>query len=175
MTITMMLIMNSLTIIHLLTSSQLMLLVRIMPRILLTCMSLDNRNISMIFRLPSMKASSLQFYHRNLMPRNGSLPVDLRSTSGRLTVISGLDPWKIVSIDYSAALALDGVIGSVDANDIQGTNEMMQMWQKEHCDRAFATDKVTSTGQIIAGIVGTSKRIAQKAASLGIFQKCIMI
>ena len=43
------------------------------------------------------------------------------------------------------------------------------MWQKEHCDRAFATDKVTSTGQIIAGIVGTSKRIAQKAASLGIF------
>ena len=75
---------------------------------------------------------------------------------------------KIVSIDYSAALALDGVIGSVDANDIQGTNEMMQMWQKEHCDRAFATDKVTSTGQIIAGIVGTSKRIAQKAASLGI-------
>ena len=58
----------------------------------------------------------------------------------------------------------------MDANDIQGTNEMMQMWQKEHCDRAFATDKVTSTGQIIAGIVGTSKRIAQKAASLGIFQ-----
>ena len=49
---------------------------------------------------------------------------------------------------------------------------MMQMWQKEHCDRAFATDKVTSTGQIIAGIVGTSKRIAQKAASLGIFHKC---
>ena len=48
---------------------------------------------------------------------------------------------------------------------------MMQMWQKEHCDRAFATDKVTSTGQIIAGIVGTSKRIAQKAASLGIFSK----
>ena len=46
------------------------------------------------------------------------------------------------------------------------------MWQKEHCDRAFATDKVTSTGQIIAGIVGTSKRIAQKAASLGIFYKC---
>ena len=76
---------------------------------------------------------------------------------------------KIVSIDYTAALALDGVIGSVDANDILGTNEMMQMWQKEHCDRAFATDKVTSTGQIIAGIVGTSKRIAQKAASLGIF------
>ena len=49
---------------------------------------------------------------------------------------------------------------------------MMQMWQKEHCDRAFATDKVTSTGQIIAGIVGTSKRIAQKAASLGIFHIC---
>ena len=47
------------------------------------------------------------------------------------------------------------------------------MWQKEHCDRAFATDKVTSTGQIIAGIVGTSKRIAQKAASLGIFHICM--
>ena len=77
MTITMMLIMNSLTIIHLLMSSQLMLLVRIMPRILLTCMSLDNRNISMIFHLPSMKDSSLQSYHRNPMPRNGSLSVDL--------------------------------------------------------------------------------------------------
>ena len=36
--------------------------------------------------------------------------------------------------------------------------------------KAFSTDKVTSTGQLIAGIVAKSKRIAQKAASLGIFK-----
>ena len=35
--------------------------------------------------------------------------------------------------------------------------------------KAFSTDKVTSTGQLIAGIVAKSKRVAQKAASLGIF------
>ena len=42
---------------------------------------------------------------------------------------------KILSIDYSEALALDGVIGKVDANDIPGENEIIVMWQKEHCDK----------------------------------------
>ena len=87
MTITMTLIMNSLTIIHLLMSSQQMLLERTMPRILLTCMLLDNRNILMIFLLLSMKDSSLQSYRRNLMQRNSSLPVNLRIFSASVQFI----------------------------------------------------------------------------------------
>ena len=46
-----------------------------------------------------------------------------------------LNQCKIISIDYSDALALDGVIGKVDANDIPGENEIIVMWQKEHCDK----------------------------------------
>ena len=45
---------------------------------------------------------------------------------------------KILSIDYSEALALDGVIGKVDANDIPGENEIIVMWQKEHCDKVWS-------------------------------------
>ena len=43
-----------------------------------------------------------------------------------------------MSIDYSEALALDGVIGKVDANDIPGENEIIVMWQKEHCDKVWS-------------------------------------
>ena len=60
-----------------------------------------------------------------------SLPVDFLSTSGRYF----LNQCKIISIDYSEALAVDGVIGKVDANDIPGENEIIVMWQKEHCDK----------------------------------------
>ena len=66
-----------------------------------------------------------------------------RSTSGPFLVLFChekqilYEPCKIVSIDYSEALALDGVIGKVDANDIPGENEIIIMWQKEHCDKVM--------------------------------------
>ena len=40
------------------------------------------------------------------------------------------------------------------------------MWQDEHCNKVFYTDTVTSTGQVIAVIVGKDKKAAQKGASL---------
>ena len=87
MTITTMLITNFLTIIRSPMNSQLMSLERIMLKILLTCMSLDNRSILTIFHSLSMKAFSLQFCHRNLMPRNCSFPVDIFPVSGLINVI----------------------------------------------------------------------------------------
>ena len=31
------------------------------------------------------------------------------------------------------------MIGKVDANDIPGENEIIVMWQKEHCDKVGST------------------------------------
>ena len=42
----------------------------------------------------------------------------------------------------------------------------MQMWQEEHAEKVYYSDKVTSTGQIIAGIVAKNKRAAQKGKGL---------
>ena len=56
---------------------------------------------------------------------------------------------KILSIDYSEALALDGVIGKVDANDIPGENEIIVMWQKEHCDKVWSKSKLGSVFPVI--------------------------
>ena len=39
-------------------------------------------------------------------------------------------------------MALDGVIGKVDANDIPGENEIIVMWQKEHCDKVAVKNHV---------------------------------
>ena len=73
---------------------------------------------------------------------------------------------RIKSIDYSAALAVDGVVGTCDINDVPGSNDIMQMWQKEHCNKVFYSDIVTSTGQVIAVVIGKNKRAAQKGAGL---------
>lgn len=71
---------------------------------------------------------------------------------------------NIISIDYSAALKVDGVVGYVDQNDVPGSNDIMQMWQNEHAEKVYFSKTVTATGQIIAAIIAKSKRAAQKGS-----------
>ncbi|KAL7297373.1 hypothetical protein TKK_0009758 [Trichogramma kaykai] len=71
---------------------------------------------------------------------------------------------KILNIDYSQALALDGVEGYVDANDIPtGRNLVGQkFWDEE----VFASKEVLSQGQTIGAIIAVDQIKAQKAAKL---------
>ena len=69
---------------------------------------------------------------------------------------------NIVSIDYSAALKVDGVVGHVDQHDVPGSNDIMQMWQTEHAEQVYFSKTVTATGQTIAAIIAKTKRAAQK-------------
>ena len=54
------------------------------------------------------------------------------------------------------------MIGYADQSDVPGSNDIMEMWQEEHAEKVYYSEKVTSTGQIIAGIVAKNKRAAQK-------------
>ncbi|CAG9760635.1 unnamed protein product [Ceutorhynchus assimilis] len=71
---------------------------------------------------------------------------------------------KIISIDPSAALKLDGVEGFVGIEDI---GVELNVWGSIIRDeKVFYFDEVTSHGQIIAGIVAKTQAIAQKAAKM---------
>lgn len=65
----------------------------------------------------------------------------------------------IVSIDASAAMALPGVVGIVDANDITGVNSGLQA-------PVFADGKTLYNGQPVALLVANDQRLAHKAANL---------
>ncbi len=66
---------------------------------------------------------------------------------------------QIVSIDASAALALPGVVGIVDASDITGVNSGLQA-------PIFAEDQTLYHGQPVALLVANDQRLAYKAAKL---------
>ncbi|XP_063923155.1 xanthine dehydrogenase-like [Zophobas morio] len=69
---------------------------------------------------------------------------------------------KILSIDPSEALAMEGVLYFVSDKDLdEGNNVMGYM---HHDEKIFYTDIVTSQGQVIGGIVATDQLTARKAA-----------
>lgn len=66
------------------------------------------------------------------------------------------------SVDYTAALQVDGVVGYLDQYDVYTGAQM-----GHHSDTpVFVKDKITFHGQPIAAIVATDHEIARKAASL---------
>lgn len=66
---------------------------------------------------------------------------------------------KIISIDWSDAEKLEGVIGPVSYVDVQGQNEIGD-------EEFFRSKTTTSCGQIIGGIVAFNEKIARRAAKL---------
>ncbi|XP_066155943.1 xanthine dehydrogenase isoform X1 [Euwallacea fornicatus] len=79
-------------------------------------------------------------------------------------VVSSRAHAKILSIDTSEALKLDGVVGMVGIDDI-GVDR--NLWGTVIIDeKAFYFDEVTSQGQIIVAVVATHYGIAQRAAKL---------
>ena len=70
---------------------------------------------------------------------------------------------KIVSIDYTKALALAGVEAILTADDITGENQIGGIIPDEPL---FAIDEVHFMGQPIALILATSERIAKQARQL---------
>ncbi|RXG71941.1 Xanthine dehydrogenase/oxidase [Armadillidium vulgare] len=71
---------------------------------------------------------------------------------------------KIIKIDESEALAVEGVEAFVSAKDIPGTNR--QGLDEESSEEIIASDQVHFVGQIIGVIVAQNQKLAQKAAKL---------
>jgi len=78
-------------------------------------------------------------------------------------VMSSKSRAKILSVDASAALALEGVHGYFDHKDVQGSNAWGAIiWDEE----VFATTDVYTTGAPIGIVVAETHALARKAASL---------
>lgn len=69
---------------------------------------------------------------------------------------------KIISIDPSEALAMDGVEDFISAQDI--SPEHNSIGSVIHDEQVFYDDVVTSQGQILGGIIAIDQSTAQKAA-----------
>ncbi|CAL2039109.1 unnamed protein product [Caenorhabditis brenneri] len=77
-------------------------------------------------------------------------------------VLSPIAHGTLNSIDYTAAMNVDGVIGYLDAEDVTTGAQM-----GHHSDTpVFVKEKITFHGQPIAAIVATDHEIARRAASL---------
>ncbi|XP_041467689.1 xanthine dehydrogenase/oxidase-like [Lytechinus variegatus] len=76
-------------------------------------------------------------------------------------VFSGRAHAKIVSIDTSNALAMEGVHDFISAEDVPGSNLVGAIFPDEEL---FATKEVMHIGQIIGAIVADTKEQAQRAA-----------
>jgi xanthine dehydrogenase/oxidase len=95
-------------------------------------------------------------YCDDLPPLNGELHMAL--------VLSNQAHAEIVSIDPSAALALEGVRGFFSAKDIApGRNIFGPII---HDEEVFASKKVTCCGQVIACVVADNLALAQRASRL---------
>ncbi|XP_070565849.1 xanthine dehydrogenase/oxidase-like [Ptychodera flava] len=70
---------------------------------------------------------------------------------------------RIISIDATEALALEGVVCLVDARDIPGQNRLSCLYQDEEI---FAANEVYCVGQVIAAVVAETKEIASRAVKL---------
>ncbi|XP_070572690.1 xanthine dehydrogenase/oxidase-like [Ptychodera flava] len=70
---------------------------------------------------------------------------------------------KILSVDATEALTLEGVVCLVDASDIPGKNVLLDVGEDEEI---FATNTVHCVGQVIAAVVAETKELATRAAKL---------
>ncbi|XP_070580967.1 xanthine dehydrogenase/oxidase-like [Ptychodera flava] len=73
---------------------------------------------------------------------------------------------KIISVDKSAALSLEGVRCYVDATDVPGKNTWPAENPLDEDSETFASDKVIHVGQPIGGILAETQDLARKAAKL---------
>ncbi|XP_077979745.1 xanthine dehydrogenase/oxidase-like [Glandiceps talaboti] len=73
---------------------------------------------------------------------------------------------KIVKIDSTEALALEGVHAFVGAEDVPGSNAWSARNPKNPDEELFATNEVKHVGQPIGGIVAKGFALARKAAML---------
>uniref|UniRef100_A0A8D8Y3K1 xanthine dehydrogenase n=1 Tax=Cacopsylla melanoneura TaxID=428564 RepID=A0A8D8Y3K1_9HEMI len=71
---------------------------------------------------------------------------------------------KLLRVDPSAALALEGVRGWVDERDVPGDRN--HVGSIIHDDVIFSRDKVTCIGQPIGAVIADNQLIAQRAAQL---------
>lgn len=72
---------------------------------------------------------------------------------------------KIVNIDYTAAMDLEGVVGYVSSQDLLSP-ENNKFGLIERDEEIFASEKVTAVGQIIAGILANDRATAKRATNL---------
>ncbi|KAI5709871.1 hypothetical protein M8J75_003796 [Diaphorina citri] len=79
-------------------------------------------------------------------------------------VVSSKPHAKILSVDPSTALAMEGVRGWVDERDVPGQKNYVG--GIIHDDVIFARDVVTCVGQPIGGVIAEDQLIAQRAAAL---------
>lgn len=93
-------------------------------------------------------------YVDDIPPQNGELYAAL--------VFSQRAHAKIVSIDYSSALAAPGVVAVYDHRHVPGSN-ITGIFDDEE---VFATNTVRFVGQIIAVVIAESQILAQDAAKL---------
>ncbi|XP_033104999.1 xanthine dehydrogenase/oxidase-like [Anneissia japonica] len=70
---------------------------------------------------------------------------------------------NIISVDFSKALALDGVHAYIDHKDVPGNNLIGVIVRDEE---VFTKKEVTCCGQAIGGIVAKDRKTAQRAAKL---------
>ncbi|XP_011496328.1 PREDICTED: xanthine dehydrogenase [Ceratosolen solmsi marchali] len=71
---------------------------------------------------------------------------------------------KLIKIDPTEALVMDGVVAFYDANDIP--KERRFVGSIVHDDEVFVSERVTSQGQIIGAIVANDQLTAQRAAKM---------
>lgn len=70
---------------------------------------------------------------------------------------------QVISIDFSDALSMEGVVGTITANDVSEKVNHIGTYIKD--ERIFYSTEVTSQGQIVAALVAVDQITAQKAAT----------
>jgi xanthine dehydrogenase/oxidase len=108
--------------------------------------------------------------HRSAIPQctgEAKYSDDIPSPPGTLfgaLVLSSRAHAEIVSVDATKALALDGVVTFLSAEDL--TPDANEMGPVLHDEQIFRSNVVQSTGQPIGLIVATSEALGQRAARL---------
>lgn len=90
------------------------------------------------------------------------IPSQVRELHG-VQVMSTKARAKVLSVDYSAALELDGVVGKIDISDVPGSNRWGR-FQDIGPERLFVEEHAEYIGDTIGVILATSREIAEIAA-----------
>jgi len=104
------------------------------------------------------QATGEAVYVADIEPPSGCLEASM--------VVSAHPHAKIVSINASAALALEGVVGYFDHGDLADRSLKGKTRVEDDSDRVFADGLVTCVGQAIGIIVAETKELADAAVRL---------
>ncbi|PAV81283.1 hypothetical protein WR25_02114 isoform B [Diploscapter pachys] len=75
-------------------------------------------------------------------------------------VLSPIGKGHLVSVDYAKALEMEGVVGCIDAHDVEKGKKI-----GKHDTPVFVEDEITYHGQPIAAIIATDHETARRAAN----------